>query len=139
EEAEKALRKQLENDYSFNPGNEGLLYDSRVTQGEEWYSVNGGFLFLGIFLGLLFTIGTLLITYFKQVSEGFDDREKFQIMQKVGLDEDMIKDSARSQIVWMFLLPIVIATIHVSFAYPIVRKLLLISGITNDMTWLMTF
>lgn len=139
EEAEKALRKQLENDYSFNFGNDGLLYDSRETQSEEWYSVNGGFLFLGIFLALLFTIGTLLITYFKQVSEGFDDREKFQIMQKVGLDEDMIKDSTRSQIVWMFLLPIVIATINVSFAYPIVRKILLIAGITNDMTWLMTF
>ncbi|MCM3611862.1 ABC transporter permease [Planococcus sp. MERTA32b] len=138
EEQEKALIEQLENEYSFNSGKDGL-YDSRDTQREEWYSINGGFLFLGIFLGLLFTLGTLLITYFKQVSEGFDDRGKFQIMQKVGLDEDMIKESTRSQIVWMFLLPIVIATIHVSFAYPIVRKLLMIFGVTNDMTWLLTF
>ncbi len=138
EEQEEALTDQLANEYNFSSGNDGL-YESREIQREEWYSINGGFLFLGIFLGLLFTLGTLLITYFKQVSEGFDDRGKFQIMQKVGLDEEMIKDSTRSQIVWMFLLPIVIATIHVSFAYPIVRKLLLIFGVTNDMTWLLTF
>ena len=137
-EQQEALAAQLQTEYN---GVEGSFsrYESRENQRLEWYSLNGGFLFLGIFLGLLFTIGTVLITYFKQVSEGFDDRGKFQIMQKVGLDEDMIKDSTKSQIVWMFLLPIVIATIHVSFAYPIVRKLLLIFGVTNDMTWLMTF
>ncbi|QHJ72105.1 FtsX-like permease family protein [Planococcus halotolerans] len=138
EEQEEALIEQLRSEYSFSSENDGL-YNSRDVQREEWYSVNGGFLFLGVFLGLLFTLGTLLITYFKQVSEGFDDRGKFQIMQKVGLDEEMIKESTRSQIVWMFLLPIVIATIHVSFAYPIVRKLLMIFGVTNDMTWLLTF
>ena len=138
EEQKEQLVNRLNSEYNGVSGSFSQ-YQSRENQREEWYSLNGGFLFLGIFLGLLFTIGTLLITYFKQVSEGFDDREKFQIMQKVGLDEDMIKDSTRSQIVWMFLLPIVIATIHVSFAYPIVRKLLLISGVTNDMTWLMTF
>lgn len=114
-------------------------FESRFLQREEWYNINGGFLFLGIFLGLLFTIGTVLITYFKQVSEGFDDRKKFQIMQKVGLDKEMIRESTRSQIVWMFLLPIVIATIHVIFAYPIVRKLLLIFGVTNELTWLLSF
>ena len=87
----------------------------------------------------LIAIGTVLITYFKQVSEGFDDREKFQIMQKVGLDKEMIQESTRSQIVWMFFLPIGIATIHVIFAYPIVRKLLLIFGVTNETTWLLSF
>ncbi|MFD1032341.1 FtsX-like permease family protein [Metaplanococcus flavidus] len=134
----ESLVNRLNSEYNGDSGSFSL-YQSRENQREEWYSINGGFLFLGIFLGLLFTIGTLLITYFKQVSEGFDDRGKFQIMQKVGLDEEMIKDSTRSQLVWMFLLPIVIATIHVSFAYPIVRKLLMIFGVTNDMTWLMTF
>lgn len=118
---------------------ESAHYESRGLQREDWYSTNGGFLFLGIFLGLLFTIGTVLITYFKQVSEGFDDREKFQIMQKVGLDKDMIQDSTKSQIIWMFLLPIVVATIHVIFAYPIVSKLLTLFGITNEKTWLLSF
>lgn len=138
EEQKEGLAKQLESEYGWNAvGNN--IYESRLLQREEWYSLNGGFLFLGIFLGLLFTIGTVLITYFKQVSEGFDDREKFQIMQKVGLDKEMIEESTRSQIVWMFLLPIVIATIHVIFAYPIVRKLLLIFGVTNEITWLLSF
>lgn len=138
EEQKEALAKQLNSEYGWEASS-GSLYDSRLLQREEWYSMNGGFLFLGIFLGLLFTIGTVLITYFKQVSEGFDDREKFQIMQKVGLDKEMIRESTRSQIIWMFLLPIVIATIHVIFAYPIVRKLLLIFGVTNEVTWLLSF
>ncbi|WP_142828239.1 FtsX-like permease family protein [Planococcus soli] len=138
EEQKEALAKKLNGEYGLGAGGSNL-YDSRLLQREEWYGMNGGFLFLGIFLGLLFTIGTVLITYFKQVSEGFDDREKFQIMQKVGLDRETIQESTRSQIVWMFVLPIVIATIHVIFAYPIVRKLLLIFGVTNETTWLLSF
>lgn len=138
EEEIQQYAEQLKAQYGGgNLGNQ--RYEARVIERDEWFSLNGGFLFLGIFLGLLFTIGTVLITYFKQVSEGFDDREKFQIMQKVGLDKDMIQESTRSQIVWMFLLPIVVATIHVSFAYPIVRKLLMIFGVTNNITWLLSF
>ncbi|MGX7393503.1 FtsX-like permease family protein [Carnobacterium mobile] len=109
-----------------------MSYESKEMNRDEWYGMNGGFLFLGVFLGLLFTIGTVLITYFKQVSEGYDDREKFQIMQKVGLDKKMIKDSTRLQIVWMFFLPIIIAVIHIAFAYPIIQKMLVIFGITNQ-------
>ncbi|WP_298825744.1 ABC transporter permease [uncultured Planococcus sp.] len=138
EDQKKVFAEQLNEEYGLGSGSQNL-YESRILQREEWYSMNGGFLFLGIFLGLLFTIGTVLITYFKQVSEGFDDREKFQIMQKVGLDKEMIQESTRSQIVWMFFLPIGIATIHVIFAYPIVRKLLLIFGVTNETTWLLSF
>nr|WP_316046066.1 ABC transporter permease [Planococcus glaciei] len=132
----KALGKQMK---QLSSASESLSFESREAFREEWYSMNGGFLFLGIFLGLLFTIGTVLITYFKQVSEGFDDREKFQIMQKVGLDKDMVHESTRSQIVWMFLLPIVTATIHVIFAYPIVRKMLTVFGVTSEITWLLSF
>ena len=109
-----------------------ISYESKEVNRDEWYGMNGGFLFLGIFLGLLFTIGTVLITYFKQVSEGYDDRDKFQIMQKVGLDQKMIKDSSRMQIIWMFFLPIIVAIIHIAFAYPIIQKLLLLFGITNQ-------
>ncbi|WP_035054878.1 FtsX-like permease family protein [Carnobacterium pleistocenium] len=106
-------------------------FDSKELLREEWYSMNGGFLFLGIFLGLLFTFGAALITYFKQVSEGYDDREKFQIMQKVGLDKQMIRKTTRLQIIWMFLLPLIIAVIHVIFAFPIIQKLLLIFSVVN--------
>ena len=93
--------------------------------------MNGGFLFLGIYLGILFTIGAILITYFKQISEGYDDRSRFQIMQKVGLDKEMIRDTSRSQVVWMFMLPLIVATVHTIFAYPIVQKLLMVFGLTS--------
>ncbi|WP_088006923.1 FtsX-like permease family protein [Indiicoccus explosivorum] len=136
QEEKKAYAEAVE---SLKAGYPTSNYRSRIAVTEEWYSMNGGFLFLGVFLGLLFTIGTVLITYFKQVSEGYDDRGKFQIMQKVGLDRDMIRDSTRSQLVWMFLLPIAVAVIHVLFAYPIVRKMLLLFGITSDRTWLLSF
>lgn len=106
-------------------------FQSRELMREEWDTMNGGFLFLGIFLGLLFTFGAALITYFKQVSEGYDDREKFQIMQKVGLDKQMIRKTTRLQIVWMFLLPLIIAVTHVTFAFPIIQKLLLLFSVVN--------
>ena len=109
-----------------------LGYRSRELAQEEWYQMNGGLLFVGIFLGGLITFGAALITYFKQVSEGYDDREKFQIMQKVGLDEKMIQKSTRSQIVWMFFLPLLLAAVHTAFAYPIISKLLLIFGLVNE-------
>lgn len=126
-------RMRMVNTYDYD----GISrYEARENFREEWYGTNGGFLFLGIFLGLLFTIGAVLITYFKQVSEGFDDRKKFQIMQKVGLDKDMIKDSTRHQLIWMFFLPLLVATVHVLFAYPIIRQLLLLFGIMNESLWL---
>ena len=108
-------------------------YQTRAEMREEWYAMTGGFLFLGIFLGGLFTIGTVLITYFKQVSEGYEDRTRFQIMQKVGLDKEMIRDTSRSQVVWMFMLPIIVATTHMAFAYPILYKMLLIFGLNSHL------
>lgn len=110
---------------------EGSYFDSKELLSVELYDVNGGFLFLGIFLGLLFTFGAALITYFKQVSEGYDDREKFQIMQKVGLDKQTIRKTTRLQIIWMFLLPLVVAVIHVAFAFPLIQKLLILFNVVN--------
>lgn len=109
----------------------GVFYESRSGSRQEWYSMNGGFLFLGIFLGGLFTIGTVLITYFKQVSEGYDDRERIQIMQKVGLDKETTREATRIQLVWMFTLPILTAAMHTAFAYPIIQKLLVLFGVTS--------
>ena len=109
-----------------------LSYRAKEVLREEWYQMNGGLLFMGIFLGGLFTFGAALITYFKQISEGYDDREKFQIMQKVGLDEKTIQKSTRSQIVWMFFLPLILAVIHTAFAFPIISKLLLLFGLIDQ-------
>ncbi|GEK88546.1 putative ABC transport system permease protein [Alkalibacterium putridalgicola] len=122
-----------ENDYPI-----GLFYESRDGNREEWYSTNGGFLFIGIFLGGLFTIGAVLITYYKQISEGYEDRERIQIMQKVGLDKETTRQATHSQILWMFTLPILTAALHTAFAYPIVQKLLLLFGITSNTLFLLT-
>lgn len=110
----------------------GLFYESREGNREEWYSMNGGFVFIGLFLGGLFTIGAVLITYYKQISEGYEDRERIQIMQKVGLDKETTRKATHSQIFWMFSLPILTAALHTAFAYPIVQKLLVIFSITNN-------
>lgn len=110
----------------------GVFYESRDGSREEWYSMNGGFLFLGIFLGGLFTIGSVLITYFKQVSEGYEDRERIQIMQKVGLDKETTRQATRYQILWMFSLPLTVAIMHTIFAYPILQKMLVLFGITSS-------
>ncbi len=110
-------------DYDF-------YYQARSDQHEEWYIMNGGLLFLGIFLGGLFLIGTILITYFKQISEGMADRERIQIMQKVGLSRDMTKKATNAQVLWLFFLPIMVAVIHTLFAFPILNKLLALLGVT---------
>lgn len=114
-----------------------VVYESRSGSREEWYSMNGGFLFLDLFLGGLLTIGAALITYFKQVSEGYDDRERIQIMQKVGLDRETTRKATRSQIVWMFTLPLLVASMHTAFAFPILHKMLILFGITSEMLLLL--
>lgn len=108
------------------------VYRSRNSSRQDWYTTNGGFLFLGIFLGFLFTLGTILITYFKQVSEGYDDQQKFKIMQQVGLDKEMILKTTRAQVIWMFFLPLIVAAMHIAFAFPILAQMLQSFGILNN-------
>ena len=131
EDEKQAYAETMEQSISDHGQNIGGFYESRSSNRQEWYSMNGGFLFLGIFLGGLFTIGTVLITYFKQVSEGYDDRERVQIMQKVGLDKETTREATRNQLLWMFTLPILTAVIHTAFAYPIIQKMLILFGITS--------
>lgn len=93
--------------------------------------IYGGLFFLGIFLGTLFTMATILIIYYKQISEGYEDKHRFEIMSKVGIDQDEIRKSIRSQVLTVFFLPLVTAGIHIAFAFPIIRKLLLVIGLSN--------
>ncbi|MEG0693234.1 MAG: FtsX-like permease family protein, partial [Oscillospiraceae bacterium] len=97
----------------------------------EFYAIYGGLFFLGIFLGLLFIMATVLIIYYKQISEGYDDQKRFNIMQKVGMSHKEVKKSIHSQVLTVFFLPIVMAIIHVSFAFPITVKLLALLGLLN--------
>lgn len=91
----------------------------------------GGMLFLGIFLGLLFIMAMVLIIYYKQISEGYDDKERFRIMQNVGMSHAEVKKSIRSQVLTVFFLPLVTAGIHVAFAFKMITKLLSLLNLTN--------
>lgn len=99
---------------------------------KEFYTVYGGFLFLGIFLGILFSMATVLIIYYKQISEGYDDRQRFIIMQKVGMSKKEVKQSIHSQVLTVFLLPIIVAGIHIAAAFNIIKQLLAMFGLTNS-------
>lgn len=96
---------------------------------KDMYELDGGFLFLGIIVGLIFMSGTMLITYYKQISEGTEDKEKIQIMKKLGLPDELIKKTANSQIVWMFFLPLIVAMLHSLVSSKIIFQLLAMFGI----------
>lgn len=98
---------------------------------ESFYSLYGGLFFLGIFLGALFIMATVLIMYYKQISEGYDDKKRFEIMQNVGLSKEEIKKSIHSQVLIVFFLPLVGAVIHIAFAFKVITKLLALLNMTN--------
>ena len=95
------------------------------------YSFYGAFFFLGMFLGLVFIFATVMIIYYKQVSEGYDDRKRFDIMQKVGMTETEVKQTIRSQVLIVFFLPLAAAAMHVAFAFPMIRRILAAFSMTN--------
>lgn len=108
-----------------------LMVTSIDQDREEMRSLYGGFFFLGIVFGVSFFVATALIIYYKQVSEGSDDRDRFIIMQKVGLSHKEVKKTIQQQIILVFFLPIIVAVIHLSFAFPIIKKLLVMFGLMN--------
>ena len=108
-----------------------ILIDSRQSSLDEFYQIYGGFLFLGLFLGILFLMITVLIIFYKQISEGYDDKERFSIMDKVGMSNDEVKATIRSQVRTVFFLPILMAAIHVGMAFPMIKRLLSLFGLSN--------
>lgn len=104
----------------------------------SFYGLYGSMLFLGIFLGLLFVMATVLIIYYKQITEGYEDKERFHIMQKVGMSRREVKASIRSQVLTVFFLPLVMACIHTAFAYPVVKKILRLMNLTNTVIFIQT-
>ena len=95
------------------------------------YGLAGGFLFLGIFLGTIFLMATVLIIYYKQISEGYEDKARFEIMQKVGLSREEVRASIRSQVLMVFFLPIAVAAVHILFDFNMVEKLLTLFQVYN--------
>ncbi|WP_167954969.1 FtsX-like permease family protein [Anaerosporobacter faecicola] len=100
---------------------------------EEGYKLFGGLVFLGFFLGITFLLAMVMIIYFKQISEGFEDRKRFDILNKVGLDKKDVKKTINKQIIQVFFLPLVGAILHVSVAFKMITKLLRIFELTNTM------
>lgn len=94
-------------------------------------STYGGFLFLGFFLGFVFLFATVLIIYYKRVSEGYDDRGRFRIMQQVGMTPKEVKATIRTQVLLMFFLPLVTAAIHIAFAFPLIKQIVFAFGLQN--------
>lgn len=116
--------------------NKGYILSTKQDVHARIYDLNGGFLFLGIIIGCVFLIGTILITYYKQISEGYEDRQNYQIMKKVGLPDTLIKKTSSSQIVWMFFIPLIVALLHSLVASKIVYQLLGLFGLDSYMKYL---
>lgn len=98
---------------------------------EAFYVLYGGLFFIGIFVGMLFLMATVLIIYYKQISEGFDDKDRFVMMEKVGLSKKEVKATIRKQIIMVFFLPLIFAILHVSVALPILMKILQMLNLYN--------
>lgn len=98
---------------------------------EQGYNMFGGLVFLGFFLGIVFLLAMVLIIYFKQISEGFDDRKRYEILSKVGLDQKDVKKTINKQIIQVFFLPLLGAIIHVAFAFKMITKMLMIFALTD--------
>ena len=99
-------------------------YECRAWERQDFVSLYGSLFFLGIFLGLLFTMAAILIIYYKQMSEGRDDRERFQIMQKVGMSRAEVRSTIHEQVLIVFFMPLVTAGVHTGFAFPILNRVM---------------
>ena len=102
---------------------------SHQEMAEEFYAMYGGFLFLGIFLGLLFLLAAVLIIYYKQISEGYEDQRRYQIMQQVGMSRREVGASIRGQILLVFFLPLLAAGLHILAAFPMLCRILELFGL----------
>lgn len=127
-ERDTELRRSLENGINASVGSTSVYYshniETREGGREALVGMYGTFLFLGIILGLVCLFATALIVYYKQISEGYEDRGRFQIMKKVGMSDREIERSVNKQIVWVFFLPLGVAGVHMCFAFPMLEKML---------------
>lgn len=102
--------------------------DSKAYNRGDFISIYGGLFFLGVLLGSVFIFAAVLIMYYKQISEGYEDRERFAVLQKVGMTRQEIKQSINSQVLTVFFLPLIAAGVHTVFAFPLMSKLLALFG-----------
>ena len=111
-------------------------YECRAWERQDFVSLYGSLFFLGMFLGILFTMAAILIIYYKQMSEGRDDRERFQIMQKVGMSRLEVKRTIQAQVLIVFFLPLVTAGVHTGFAFPILNRVMTLFNLMSTRFYL---
>ena len=109
----------------------GYTYCSLASTRQDFYSAYGGLLFIGILLSIVFILAAVLIIYYKQVSEGYEDQMRFSVMQKVGMDKRAIRKSINAQILLVFFLPLLLAGLHLTFAFPLVWRILQLFELSN--------
>ncbi|WP_105127838.1 ABC transporter permease [Streptococcus suis] len=112
-------------------GTNSIILAYRAYAMRSFFSFAGSLFFIGLLLSLIFLMAVVLVIYFKQISEGYEDRDRFVIMTKVGLDEDQTRQSIRKQLLTVFFLPILLAFVHLSFAYKMLSSILLSIGVVN--------
>ena len=143
DKVQKALSDKLNTEIADSDGYETHKYsylriDDRESNREDFYSTFGGLFYLGIVLSFVFLIAAVLIIYYKQISEGYEDEKRFDIMQKVGMTKREIRRSINSQLLTVFFLPLVLAGLHLAFAMPIVSKVLIMFGMANTKMFVIT-
>lgn len=108
-----------------------VMVESVAYERAGFYGLFGGLFFLGILLGIIFVFGTVLIMYYKQISEGYEDEGRFDILRKVGMKQKEIRQSINSQVLTVFFLPLIAAGVHTAFAFPLISKLLVLFSVTD--------
>ena len=130
-EADEVVKVYREIRANLPTGDARSTVEAAEVERGSFYSVYGGLFFLGLFLGTLFIMGTVLIIYYKQITEGYEDKERFEIMRKVGMSNEEVKKAIRSQVLTVFFLPLVAAAIHIAVAFSFIEKLLAIFNLAN--------
>ncbi|MCI8590276.1 MAG: ABC transporter permease [Clostridiales bacterium] len=133
---EETLRAALREIGIQNKNAPSIRIEGLVSERGSFYALNAGIFFLGILLGIVFIAGAVLIMYYKQVTEGYEDKDKFEILKKVGMRRGEIKKSINSQVLTVFFMPLIAAGIHTAFAFPLVRQLLMLFQLYNTKLFL---
>ena len=134
DEEETAMCERIGERLSERRESGGYLYYSReslAANRADFYGMFGGLFFLGIMLSIAFICAAVLIIYYKQISEGYEDRRRFEIMQNVGMTKKEIRSSINSQLLTVFFLPLIFAGLHLGFAFPFIHKLLMLFNLSN--------
>lgn len=136
EERQAAMADKIQGAVAGFQAEEGdfprVIVESVAVQRAGFYALYGGLFFLGVLLGIVFLVGAVLIMYYKQVTEGYEDQKRFEILQKVGMTKKEIRKSINSQILTVFFLPLLTAGVHIVFAFPMIYKMLLLFNLTNQ-------